>query len=111
MGSVVVNSEPHELSEESDEYLNLSIEQTNGEKSLNFLVFPIPARHEIVIETTQLVEGLKIEFTNMDGRLIKTEDMKSQQKTFSLDSFESGTYMVNFIIKNTKVGQKKFIKM
>ena len=76
--------------------------------SNQFAVFPNPVKDKLII--SKISQNASITVYDMQGKLIKTQTLKSDSATLDLSCLDSGVYILKFTSNDTRE-KKKIIKL
>lgn len=89
--------------------INLSVKHRKIPKSL-FLVYPIPAEDLLIIRNMNQLSNLIVEFTEITGNFILTQDLELNTTSIYIENWEPGIYFFRVIRKGEILDSGKIIK-
>ncbi|WP_235003990.1 T9SS type A sorting domain-containing protein [Aequorivita lipolytica] len=76
-----------------------------------FSIHPNPVKNRLYINATNPTANLKVKILNIEGKLIRTENLEIQDQTsIDVSNLKSGIYFLNIEDETGNVEVKKFIK-
>jgi aryl-phospho-beta-D-glucosidase BglC (GH1 family) len=79
-------------------------------RNLNYSVFPNPAGNRITVRSYGNIAVTKIEIFDYSGKLIRTTDMLSDEKTIDIASLDKGVYYIR-LVSSGQTLTKRFVKL
>ncbi|CAM3331559.1 T9SS type A sorting domain-containing protein [Aequorivita lipolytica] len=80
-------------------------------KGIYFSLYPNPATNRLYINATNPTANLKVKILNIEGKLIRTENLEIQDQTsIGVSNLKSGLYLLNIEDENGNKAIKKFLK-
>ena len=82
------------------------------ESGLSAIVYPNPAKDKATLSLSGLTANAKIIISDLQGRIIQTEDLQAGSETYELNtsSFASGVYYIRVISGNNVNTQKLIVE-
>jgi hypothetical protein len=113
----IVTTDAHQIlcNEFQDAYLVKFIQSNssaglNALNSLDFNIYPNPAKNVLQIANTSNLENVSVECYNLLGEQLFSIDLNLGTSTIDLQPFQNGLYILNFKKDTESIGSYKLIK-
>ena len=85
---------------------------SDAEGGLSAVIYPNPASGKATIEIEGLNESARLIVTDLQGRVLSSDDLRSGAKTYEMDltGFASGVYYIRIVTDNAVSTQKLIVK-
>ena len=85
---------------------------SDAEGGLSAVIYPNPASGKATIEIEGLNESARLIVTDLQGRVLSSDDLRSGTKTYEMDltGFASGVYYIRIVTDNAVSTQKLIVK-
>jgi len=85
----------------------LEISSHDFSKSLKVNIYPNPTKDIVYVE---IEENAKVEISNLQGQIVKTETLNSTTNSIDLNGINSGVYLVKVMTKEKFIVKKLIVK-
>jgi hypothetical protein len=78
--------------------------------AINAMIYPNPADDKATISVSGIAAGAKIVVSDMQGRIIMSDDMIEANYDLNVSNYAAGVYYIRIISGNTVSTQKLIVK-